>query len=132
MATWMDFTRTTAVHEIHATYGYKTLPHRGSRPKNLQGHDVNRLRSAPYEELRNLEGLTEFRNFAVAALAVLFAALAAVVTALSVIVIRPITPDNAELLGVWPLTALTSAGAAFVLSLFSIFLQLWMRRPRRS
>ena len=125
----MDFTRTTPVHEIPATYGYKTKPHQGARPKNLQGHDVNRLRSAPYEELRNLEGLTDFRNFAVAALAVLFAAIAAVVAALSVIAVRPIAPENGQLLGVWPLTALAISAFALVLSLFSIGLRAFSRFP---
>lgn len=50
----MDFTRTTPVHDKAAWYGYGTLAHEPSRPKTLQDHDSNRLRSAPFEELGRL------------------------------------------------------------------------------
>ena len=53
----MDFARTTPFHRTSASYGYKSIPHVGSRNKTLQDHDVNRLRSAPFESLKQLESL---------------------------------------------------------------------------
>ena len=134
----MDFTRTTPVHEDKATYGYVTKEHKAARKKNLQGHDINRLRSAPFEILRNLESLTEFRNFSFAMLAVGFAAVGAITAALAVIAIRPVvsTEDSAKLLAPWPLTAVSLAMFASVLSIFSIFSQIvprlahYLRRRR--
>ena len=53
----MDFTRTTPVHDTGSSYVYKTEPHKPARSKNIRGHDVNRLRSAPFEYLRKLDTL---------------------------------------------------------------------------
>ena len=75
----MDFTRTTPVQEKPSTYGYSTKPHEHARPKTLQGHDVHRLRSAPFESLRQLTGLNtrvnSFNNFTFLVLAVVIAAI---------------------------------------------------------
>ena len=53
----MDFARTTPFHRTSTSYGYKSIPHEGSRNKTLQAHDPNRLRSAPFESLKQLETL---------------------------------------------------------------------------
>ena len=121
----IDFIRTTPVHEEEATYGYVTKAHKPARQKNLQGHDVNRLRSAPYDLLKNLESLTEFRNFAFAMLAVGFAAVGAITAALAIIAIRPVVSveDSARILAPWPLTAVSLAIFASILSIFSIGVQ---------
>ena len=118
----MDFTRTTPVHQNLATYGFKTKPHKAARPKNLQGHDRNRLRSAPFELLEELKSLSEFRSLAFSMLAVGFAALGAITAALAIIAIRPVLPasEASELLAPWPLTAVSLSLFASVLSIFAI------------
>ena len=55
----MDFTRTTPVHDTMSTYGFIAKPHEHARAKTLQAHDVNRLRSAPFESLKLLETLDD-------------------------------------------------------------------------
>ena len=118
----MDFTRTTPVHQSLATYGFKTKPHKAARPKNLQGHDRNRLRSAPFELLVELKSLSEFRSLAFSILAVGFAALGAITAALAIIAVRPVLPasEASELLAPWPLTAVSLSLFAFVLSIFTM------------
>lgn len=78
----MDFTRTTPVRNTKATYGYATVPHTPARRKSLQGHDVHRLRSAPFESLRQLSTLdtrvNSFNNFTFLVLAVMIAAIGVV------------------------------------------------------
>ena len=75
----MDFTRTTPFHEKKASYGYKSKPHKPSRQPNLQGHDVNRLHSAPFSALSQLATLdtrvTAFSSLTFLALAVVIAAI---------------------------------------------------------
>ena len=75
----MDFTRTTPFHEKKASYGYKSKPHKPARQPNLQGHDVNRLHSAPFSALSQLATLdtrvTAFSSLTFLALAVVIAAI---------------------------------------------------------
>ena len=75
----MDFARTTPVHIRESSYGFKTKPHVFARPKSLQGHDVHRLRSAPFESLQQLSSLgtrvNSFNNFTFLVLAVMIAAI---------------------------------------------------------
>lgn len=82
----MDFTRTTPVHDTDASYGYRTKDHKPARKKNIQGHDVNRLRSAPFEALGRLATLdtrvNSFISLTFLVLAVMIAAIG-VVAALS-------------------------------------------------
>ncbi len=84
----MDFTRTTPVHDQGSTYEFQTKRHMFARDKTLQGHDVNRLRSAPFESLRLLETLdtriealnsriTNFSSLTFLVLAVVIAAIGA-------------------------------------------------------
>ena len=75
----MDFTRTTPYHKEKASYGYKSKPHESARQKNLQGHDINRLQSAPFSALSQLATLdtrvTAFSSLTFLALAVVIAAI---------------------------------------------------------
>ena len=75
----MDFTRTTPFHEDAELYGYKSKPHEYARKKTIQGHDVNRLRSAPFESLKQLSTLdsrvNSFNTFTFLVLAVVVAAI---------------------------------------------------------
>lgn len=84
----MDFARTTPFHRTPASYGYKSEPHAGSRNKTLQGHDQSRLRSAPFESLKQLDNLdaktsgldsriTNFSSLTFLVLAVVIAAIGA-------------------------------------------------------
>ena len=116
----IDFTRTTPFHEQDATYGFKTKPHKPARRKTLADHDRNRIRSAPFEKLNELESLNEFKNFAFAMLAVVFAAVGAITAALAVVAIRPVAKsgEGAELLSFWPLTAVSLSVFAAVLSIY--------------
>ncbi len=130
----IDFVRTTDVsgeyNRLKEDPTFPEIPFSVKR-RNLADHDRYQLHSAPYEELRALGGLTDFRNFAIALFAVMFTAIAAVVAAVGVIATGPIAPDNGELLGVWPLTALAGSAFAVVLSVFSIILQVCSMRQRR-
>ena len=126
----MDFVRTTRfVRGTNLSYPDKSPP----PPFNprISYYDPNHLRSGPYEALKDLKELTDFRNFAIAIFAVMFTAIAAVVAALGFVVIDPIASDNGELLGEWALAALTVGGFAFVFSLLSIVLHLCSILRRR-
>ena len=82
----MDFTRTTPFHDEKASYGFKSKPHEPARDKSLQGHDVNRLQSAPFSALSQLATLdtrvSAFSSLTFLALAVVIAAIG-VIAALS-------------------------------------------------
>ena len=92
----MDFALTTPLPENTTTEdytksgktedGYKVSIHKGQRGKTIQSHDVNRLRSAPFEQLKQLANLdlrvNSFSTFTFLVLAVLVAAIG-VVAALS-------------------------------------------------
>ena len=84
----IDFARTTPFHRTSASYGYSSKPHHGARNKSLQGHDQGRLRSAPFESLKQLESLdtktsrldsriTNFSSLTFFVLAVVIAAIGA-------------------------------------------------------
>ena len=79
----MDFSRTTPFSEGPSTTGYRPIRHEpGARDKSLQGHDVHRLRSAPFESLQQLSSLdtrvNSFNNFTFLVLAVMIAAIGVV------------------------------------------------------
>lgn len=78
----MDFTRTTPVHDHKASYGYSVKPHKPARQKNLEGHDVNRLRSAPFEELGRLATL---ENRIDSFIPLIFTVLSVMITAIGVV-----------------------------------------------
>lgn len=78
----MDFTRTTPVHENNASYGFRTKTHEYARPKSLQGHDIHRLRSGPFEALSTLATLdTRVNSF----ISLTFLALAVMIGAIGVV-----------------------------------------------
>ena len=81
----MDFSRTTPYRKTRSATGYKSIPHEGNaRDKTIQGHDTHRLRSAPFESLRQLASLdtrvNSFNNFTFLVLAVMIAAIGVVAT----------------------------------------------------
>lgn len=81
----MDFSRTTPYREKNSTTGYEPKQHTGdARAKTLQGHDIHRLRSAPFESLQQLASLgtrvNSFSNFTFLVLAVMIAAIGVVAT----------------------------------------------------
>ena len=85
----MDFVCTTPLPEHTTTEGYtkdgytkdgyKVAIHKPLRGKTIQSHDVNRLRSAPFEQLRQLANLdarvNTFNTFTFLVLAVVVAAI---------------------------------------------------------
>ncbi len=128
----IDFVRTTPFHTDQDIQNIK-YPNKDVLPPlnpSINFYDENRLRSAPYEALRDLGWLTEFRNFSTALFAVMFTAIAAIIAALGVIVIDPIAVDDGDLLGKWALASMSVATVSFVFSLFSIILQVLSRRPK--
>ena len=88
----MDFALTTPLPENtttegytksgHTEEGYKVSLHKPQRGKTIQSHDVNRLRSAPFEQLRQLANLdvrvNSFNTFTFLVLAVVVAAIGVV------------------------------------------------------
>ena len=79
----MDFSRTTPFSEGPSTTGNKPVLHKpGAREKTLQGHDVNRIKSAPFEALQQLSSLdtrvNSFNIFTFLVLAVMIAAIGVV------------------------------------------------------
>ena len=88
----MDFALTTPLPKDTTTEGYtksghtkdgfKVSVHQGQRGKTIQSHDVNRLRSAPFEQLRQLANLdvrvNSFNTFTFLVLAVVVAAIGVV------------------------------------------------------
>ena len=88
----MDFARTTPLPEHTTTEGYtkdgftkdgyKVSLHKPRRGKSIQDHDVNRLRSAPFEQLRQLSNIdTRMNSFST----LTFLVLAVVIAALGVV-----------------------------------------------
>ena len=79
----MDFSRTTPFRDGPSTTGYEPIRHKpGARAKSLQGHDVNRIKSAPFEALQQLSTLdtrvNSFNYFTFLVLAVMVAAIGVV------------------------------------------------------
>ena len=127
----IDFVRTTRFGDANLRYPHPFRADTRAPNPPLGTYDPERLRSGPYEKLRDLESLTEFRNFAFAMLAVGFAAVGAITAALAIIAIRPVVSveDSAKLAG-WPLAAVSLAIFASVLSIFSIGAQIVPRVMR--
>lgn len=116
----IDFTRTTALTDRYRLMGKELeLTKTWFAPvrRTLEEHDKYRIRSAPYQRLRELKELTDFRAFGFAAFGVMFVALAAMIAALSVLTISPTVEPRGPLLSFWPMTALVGSGVAVVLSI---------------
>ena len=84
----MDFVRTTpvtpALEELWKSKEYPKVPFEPVR-KTLEEHDSHRLRSAPYESLRELRELRHFRNFGYAAVSLMMLVLTFMVAALAIV-----------------------------------------------
>lgn len=111
----IDFVRTTP-------FGPASKRYRGEQPPNppLKTFDVHHLRSGPYETLRKLDELLDFRNLMVTAMTILVAVLAVIV---GLVAIRPTAEVDGKLLTGWPMAALLSlvmSGLALIVSLRSL------------
>ena len=95
----------------------------------LSFFDRKVLRSGPYQALSQLAELRNFRQFAGAALAVLFTLLAAVTGAMGILATRP-TPeaDSALMRPWWPSAAMMMSFGAFVFSLVTLLVVLYKGR----
>lgn len=130
----IDFTRTTPV-----TDDYNRLRNEPEYKKTwfapvrntLSEHVSNRLHSAPFEALQDLEELTRFRGFALAAMPLIFVVLGIMVAALSVVAVKPTVDPEGPFLSFWPMTALVSSAVALGLAAGSLVLA-WMAYSRKS
>lgn len=112
----IDFVRTTQFRE--GCMPYKRKDFRPNPP--LKDFDRHHLRSGPYETLRKLDELLDFRNLMVMAMTILVAVLAVIV---GVVAIRPTAEVDGILLTGWPMAALLSlvmSGLALIFSLLSL------------
>ena len=119
----MDFVRTTPVSdELENLRKDKMYSGVWFEPKRrtLEEHDIHRLRSAPYEALRELRELRNFRNFGYVAVTLILLVLTFMVAALAIVAIQPTVDPDGPFLSFWPMTALVGAAVAIVLSIASI------------
>ena len=125
----MDFALTTQVPNdtktCETTHGYtkngytkdgnKVSVHKAQRGKSIQSHDVNRLRSAPFEQLRllaNLDGrVNAFSIFTYLVLAVLVAAIGVV----AVLGGKPVADSESD-----SMQAAASGGTSLVLAIIAL------------
>ena len=128
----IDFVRTTRFSDANLRYPHPMREDIRAPNPPLGAYDPERLRSGPYETLKDLESLTEFRNFAFVMLAVGFTALAALTAALGVVAIGPVVSaeDSARLLEPWPLTAVSLSVFATILAILSVGVQVVPRLMR--
>ena len=119
----IDFVRTTGVspelEELKRKPGYSEVwfaPKRGT----LQQHDRHRLRSAPYQALKELKELSSFRNLGYAAITLVVLVLTFMVAALAVVAVEPTVKPDGPLLSFWPMTALVFSIGSAILSVGAI------------
>jgi hypothetical protein len=122
----IDFVRTTPFDRR------KCIPYEQDFQVNppLKTFDKIELRSGPYQALKQLGELREFRSFAGALFAVMFAVLAIMTGAMGVLATRP-TDGVAQAIAQastppaipvwWPTAALMMSFAAVVLAIFATF-----------
>ena len=122
----MDFALTTPLPENtttegftksgHTEEGYKVSLHKPQRGKTIQSHDVNRLRSAPFEQLRQLANLdvrvNSFNTFTFLVLAVVVAAIGVVAS----LGIGPVARSGSDSV----LVAANGGGANLVLAIVAM------------
>ena len=94
--------------------------------RTLQEHDRYRLRSAPYEALRELRELRNFRNVGYVAISLVLLVLTFMVAALAVVAVEPTVEPGGPLLSFWPMTALVASAVSMVLSVAAIGFA-WLR-----
>ena len=119
----IDFVRTTPLTDSYEELvrEYKKTWFAPDR-HTLSDHDSNRLHSAPYEKLKDLDELTQFRTFAAGAISVIFVALGAMVAALGVVAVKPTVDPEGPFLSFWPMTALACSLFAVGFAAFSFVL----------
>ena len=128
----IDFVRTTRFRP-GVNRGYTDTirqPTRVNPPIN--SYDTHNLRSAPYEMLGQLEGLSRFRGLGVAAISLMFAVLGIMVAALAVIATGPVTAADGplEINSMVPLV-LSAAALGFSFLPWLIILSCWLKRRIR-
>ena len=119
----MDFVRTTPLGvEYDKLKNDKLYPGVWFQPqrRTLEEHDSHRLRSAPYEALRELRELRYFRNFGYIAVTLIMLVLTFMVAALAIVAVQPTVEPDGPFLSFWPMTALVGSGVSIVLSLAAI------------
>ena len=119
----IDFVRTTGVNaELEALRENPDYAEVWFTPKRrtLQEHDRHRLRSAPYQALRELKELSSFRNLGYAAISLMFLVLTFMVAALAVVAVEPTVEPDGPLLSFWPMTALVFSIGSLVFSIGAI------------
>ena len=131
----IDFIRTTAITPEYIGLSrdrkYKKTWFNPVR-RTLSEHDSHRLHSAPFEALRELRELTRFREFAIAAITLMFVVLGIMVAALNVVAVKPTVDPSGPLLSFWPMTAIVAAAVAMVVAGVSLVLTLRiLSRDRR-
>jgi deoxycytidine triphosphate deaminase len=119
----MDFVRTTKYSEKSLEYD---SPGTYDRPYNppMRYYDRHNLRSAPYEQLKDLEDLTKFRNLGFGAIGLIFVVLTIIITVLSIITVEPVVNPGDPLYRGWPFTALIGSAVAVLLSVGSLILSI--------
>jgi deoxycytidine triphosphate deaminase len=124
----IDFVRTTPFRRERGCMAYEQ---EFAVDPPLSFFDRKILRSGPYQALRRLDELKNFRQFAGAAFAVMFTLLSAVIAAMGILAARP----SAEISNVlpppqhwWPTAALMLSVAAFIFSLLTACVVLYRTR----
>ena len=128
----IDFVRTTGVGpDLEDLRNDPRYPEVWFKPRRrtLEEHDRHRLRSAPYEALRELRELRNFRNVGYVAISLMILVLTFMVAALAVVAVKPAVDPGGPFLSFWPMTALVGASTSLVFSFGSIVISIliWRR-----
>lgn len=125
----IDFVRTTLFRperNMRYTDGRPAIP--VNPPINT--YDEHSLQSGPYEALDQLKDLRRFRELGFWVVGLIIAILGIMVAALAVIAIEPVATGSVWHDG-WPMTALVGSAVAFVLSVASFGMNIWILIKRR-
>jgi dCTP deaminase len=131
----IDFVRTTPVKSESIRYPYPGRAHEIPINPSVAFYDAGVLRSGPYEALKDLAELREFRRFVSAFIGVILTVLGVVIAALGVLVARPgadITQVNGRLIWFWPTTAIAASAIALGFSLFTFIFTVRQHGAKRS
>jgi deoxycytidine triphosphate deaminase len=120
----MDFVKTTE---------FKKASKRLKQVRSaLEEFDRRHLRSAPREVFYRLDRLEtqaeQLEARSTTFLVIIVAVLGAIIVSLSVIVVGPLTNPEGDLLGGWPLAALTASAASLIFSFAALVMAVWGRR----
>lgn len=127
----IDFVRTTPFDRTRGCIAYAQEDFSVNPP--LKMFDRKELRSGPYQALKQLGELREFRSFAGALFALMFAILGIIVAAMGVLATRPSNEAAAAAAASiptwWPTTALSCSIGALVISFANLFFT-WNRTKK--